>query len=509
MTPQFVDLNGDQFNDIIAATFTGEAFILHGSKEGYGKAEKILDKAGEPVRISMYWDDEVSNYRHVDRNADGSRGEGQHMTSIAAVDWDTDGDFDLLLGGYEGGLYLLKNEGSAKKPAFAEKHVSIKVGGKPLQISGGLTTPRVADFNDDGLFDIFCGGVQGGVFYFENSGDLDEPKFDRAVTLIEPLFDADAYQKAEMALYDSAVEPSEDEIAALEAMTRVPCKDGEPLVPGKSYHIEVFDYDNDGDMDLIVGGSSDVPPVVKELTKDEEAKLKLAKKEMEKLEKKMDQYYQELGDSPNAEDFEKIMEKPEVQKLSMQMEKHWQVLEELEPFPMPVDRIWFFENKGVKAIETPKRPGIQPRKKQVKSDSGSKPEAKPKAGRVEAKVAIDATFMETGNPEELTLEIRIVVPEGYHIYGAKNPTSPTSIEFVELTGLQASGNLAIPDGRRVVDAGKAAYWLEGELKLVQKFKLTGGSSKAALKGELNYMMCNEQGCRPPATLKFSAKASSN
>ena len=37
----------------------------------------------------------------------------------------------------------------------------------------------------------------------------------------------------------------------------MPAKDGLPVGPGSSFHIELVDYDADGDLDLLVGGRSE------------------------------------------------------------------------------------------------------------------------------------------------------------------------------------------------------------------------------------------------------------
>ena len=113
----------------------------------------------------------------------------------------------------------------------------ILVGEVPAEIEGGVASIRIADWNRDGLFDIICGGLLGGVFLFENSGKVGLPKFGSMTVLVEPL-------------------PGRADGRNAHRVKRVGAKDDQPVAPGSSFHIEVVDYDNDGDLDLLVGGQS-------------------------------------------------------------------------------------------------------------------------------------------------------------------------------------------------------------------------------------------------------------
>jgi len=101
MTPQLVDLNGDGYQDMIMATFEGTAFVVEGSRKGWKKPAHIVDENDTNVRIAMYYDNEKGDYATVDRSTDDYESdENHHMTSVALVDWDDDGDLDLILGAY-------------------------------------------------------------------------------------------------------------------------------------------------------------------------------------------------------------------------------------------------------------------------------------------------------------------------------------------------------------------------------------------------------------------------
>ena len=86
------------------------------------------------------------------------------------VDWDGDGDLDLLFGAYDGSLMLRINEGTRREPAFATSNTVVRAGGEPVAIPEGHCTPVVADWDGDGRWDILSGAATGAVCWFRNVG---------------------------------------------------------------------------------------------------------------------------------------------------------------------------------------------------------------------------------------------------------------------------------------------------------------------------------------------------
>ncbi len=224
-----MDINGDGLQDILIGSFSGVPQWIENTKDGYGKSTAVLAKDDAPVMISEFWDFEADDW--AESESTGTKG---HCSSVAAVDWDHDGDIDLLLGGYrDGGLFLRLNEGSPTETKFATTNQIVKVGDEPVAFEGGMGAPRVADWDGDGLFDILIGTIRGEVVLLRNAGTKGKPVFPKMTTLIAALPGASGSKQ----------------------IKRVPAaKDGSPVGPGSSYHIEVVDYDGDGDLDLLVGG---------------------------------------------------------------------------------------------------------------------------------------------------------------------------------------------------------------------------------------------------------------
>jgi hypothetical protein len=87
-------------------------------------------------------------------------------TRPTAVDWDSDGDLDLVVGNFSGTFYLFKGEGEGK---FQPKPEQIMAGEEPLKIDAAHSDPFVVDWDADGDLDLISGTSNGGVYWAENS----------------------------------------------------------------------------------------------------------------------------------------------------------------------------------------------------------------------------------------------------------------------------------------------------------------------------------------------------
>ncbi|MFH1920599.1 MAG: VCBS repeat-containing protein [Planctomycetota bacterium] len=117
-------------------------------------------------------------------------------------------------GPLHGYVYLLRNKGTTDQPDY-EEPVKIKAGGEPIDVYG-MPSPCIEDFDGDGDLDILCGEFLDGFTWFENVGTRTGPEYRAGRRLTTP--------------------------------------DGEPLRMSLCMIIpSAIDWDRDGDVDLIVG----------------------------------------------------------------------------------------------------------------------------------------------------------------------------------------------------------------------------------------------------------------
>ena len=157
-----------------------------------------------------------NQWRYVDYDGDA------HLDLVVGIEdwsyygwddaWDSNGKWtnDRL----HGFVLLFRNEGTTDAPTYAEPRKLMTTSG--LIDTYGCPSPNFVDFDKDGDLDLLCGEFLDGFTYFQNTG-----------TRTAPIY-ADG--------------------------TRLNQENGDPLTMDLQMIVPVaFDWDNDGDADLIVG----------------------------------------------------------------------------------------------------------------------------------------------------------------------------------------------------------------------------------------------------------------
>ena len=95
--------------------------------------------------------------------------------SPRAVDWDEDGDFDIISGEYNGMVTLFRNVGTPTAPSLTDAGNLVSKG-TAIDV-GALSVPEINDWDEDGRKDLIVGCDAGYVYVFLNTGTNQAPVF--------------------------------------------------------------------------------------------------------------------------------------------------------------------------------------------------------------------------------------------------------------------------------------------------------------------------------------------
>ena len=234
--PNFADWDGDGDLDILGIEFRDT--IQYSENVGTRTAPKY--KPFEPITL-----------------ADGTRAAAElAMPTIVAFDWNKDGALDVLLGDEDGRVALFLNKVKLRdgRPDFEPPRYFKQT--PDLLKCGALSTPWGVDWDDDGDWDLICGNSAGYVFFFENlSGPgVETPKWATPVALCsEPDPELLAATRALVPEDATLVETRRDGTAPIRIMAGPNGSIQGPAEPKWGYTtLSVADWDGDGLKDIVV-----------------------------------------------------------------------------------------------------------------------------------------------------------------------------------------------------------------------------------------------------------------
>lgn len=164
ITPVAVDFNRDGHVDLIVGDEDGRVAFIKNT----GKKKKGLPVFQSPVYLKQ----------KADNLKFGA------LSTPHSVDWDGDGNEDIISGNSAGNIAFIKNLDGGNPPAW-DAPVLLKSGGKTIRIMAGengsiqgpaeakwgYTTLTVADWDMDGKKDIIVNSIFGEIIWYKNTGD--------------------------------------------------------------------------------------------------------------------------------------------------------------------------------------------------------------------------------------------------------------------------------------------------------------------------------------------------
>jgi hypothetical protein len=167
-----VDINRDGYLDILSGSYSwhkqpmaGVFQVLYGTSEGtFKKARTLKGNDGKPLIIP----------------ADEEQILDKICTRPTAADIDNDGHLDIVSGNFGGTFFVFRGDGEG---SFNPEPTKLQHGDKDLKVSSH-SDPFLVDWDSDGDLDLLSGSAAGGVSLFMNEGSPSEAKFTEALELL-------------------------------------------------------------------------------------------------------------------------------------------------------------------------------------------------------------------------------------------------------------------------------------------------------------------------------------
>ena len=246
-SPAFVELNGDGLLDLVTGSRSGEIRVFRNT--GTRKQPRFLQAAGDAFGLVTT---DTSN-------------------AVAFADLRGAQLPDALNAGTNGAFTFFQNRGAARRPSFvllAPEDDPFAVTVAPAHSYDWRAT--FADLDHDGDLDLLVGTRDGSILYFENRGTPQKPQF-QGVTRVDPFGLRGLGELVSLTFGDLDGDGDLDAIAANAAgellflenrgnawrskfvlMARGTLGLGNA---GPDATVALVDLDDDGDLDLVIGGA--------------------------------------------------------------------------------------------------------------------------------------------------------------------------------------------------------------------------------------------------------------
>lgn len=156
-SPNLADFDSDGDLDLICGEFLDKFTYFENvgdrRQPKYAPGRRLLDPRGSLIAMHL------------------------QMIVPVAIDWDGDGDTDLICGDEDGRISLVEHSGKVVEglPRFLSP-VPFRQEAADLKF-GALVTPTAADWDGDGDTDLVCGNTSGQIAWFENLDGGNPPQW--------------------------------------------------------------------------------------------------------------------------------------------------------------------------------------------------------------------------------------------------------------------------------------------------------------------------------------------
>ncbi len=256
-----MDWNNDGHLDILSGCYWtegaegGQIQMLAGKGSlDFAEAESLNNSAGNPLQNEPL-------------NEDKSNQTAIICTQQHAVDYDGDGDLDLVVGCFESSFYYYENTGDKARPALSETPVKLEVESPSYHAA-----PHLVDWDNDGDLDLLSGSGDGGVFISVNSGNRQKPVW----TPFQILIPKSSLHEQNMT-------------------------GGREIQPAPATRVWATDWNGDGTPDLLVGDCTEIVSPAEGLSAEEfERKRAAFDEKMAALSAKQSGLFQQLQAATEA-----------------------------------------------------------------------------------------------------------------------------------------------------------------------------------------------------------------
>ncbi|MCA9051607.1 MAG: VCBS repeat-containing protein [Planctomycetaceae bacterium] len=472
-----MDYDNDGIQDFISGSYDpGDIYLFRGLGGGkYAAAAQISDETGAAL---VHHPEEFREYTGLSTAEQTDRSDAINLRVAsfgswpATVDWENDGDLDILIGSFSGQLFLRRNTGSREHPEYDADAVPVLAAGEPLRVNMHAA-PAVADWDTDGTWDLVVGSGDGAVGWFRNTGSKSEPQFGLYQPLVRPASDTKFFEQI--------------------------LNHGEQPTHGARAQICVTDYNLDGRPDLIVGDYSDIS-WLRDLTDSERDELADLRAKRDDLIRQSQALLKQFQDDWKNADF--AAEREQISTVFARLD------ERQKPYfkeSRSASFVWVFlrqdadttdvaaQNEPANASSRTVPVAATETQDAHPSDTGGQD-----SSGTEQLTLLAVAEPVDGIPDEYDVSVSIFIQSGWHLYSSVPPNSPhrvTTIEFTLPEGVTTVGPTDRPAGFPSPQNASESIYTD-LVTFTQRVRSENSGQAVSMKVVVNYEVCNADYCLP-------------